>query len=87
MPQLVTSEAKNVPVFHGHGSRDPIVQYTYGQRSVEYLRDSVGMGEAREEGGRPKGVRFETYKGMPHSACPEEIEHVGQWLEKVLPAA
>ena len=28
----------------------------------------------------------QVYKGMAHSACPEEIEHVGQFLEKVVPA-
>ncbi|PWN24516.1 Phospholipase/carboxylesterase [Jaminaea rosea] len=89
LPQLVSTTAKDIPVFHGHGSRDPIVHYKYGQRSVEYLRGEagVGMGEQRSAsgGGKMRGVRFETYKGMPHSACPEEIEHVGQWLERVVP--
>lgn len=114
---MVTPQAKNIPTFHAHGSSDQIVQFQFGKRSVDYLRDDLGMGtftESAGNGGKPKGLRFEVsdvgtmrstpghkssvdqmfslntltqvYKGMAHSACPEEIEHVGQFLEKVVPA-
>ncbi|KAK0520894.1 hypothetical protein OC835_007060 [Tilletia horrida] len=71
----------SLPIFHGHGNADPVVRYQYGQRTVDFLKTP------REEGGlgfKAEQVRFETYPGMPHSACPQEIEHVGEFLDKVL---
>jgi hypothetical protein len=47
---------------------------------VEFLKGEaeggLGMGEfktAGEAGRKAKGVSFEIYRGMAHSACPEEV--------------
>ncbi len=81
-----------LPVFAAHGEADPVVQFRYGERSAELLREGLGLGSFRQisdgpNKGRYTGLRFESYPGMPHSACPEEIEHMGEWLEKVIPAS
>ncbi|KAE8206340.1 hypothetical protein CF335_g1966 [Tilletia laevis] len=76
-----TPPANPLPIFHGHGNADPVVQYEFGQRTIEFLKtpkDKGGLGFPEDK------IRFETYAGMPHSACPQEIEHVGQFLEKVI---
>ncbi|CEH17142.1 Lysophospholipase [Ceraceosorus bombacis] len=90
----LTSHARNIPIFLGHGTADQVVKYEYGQRSAKFLRAGgendggagVGCGKWRDEGGRPAGVWAESYDGMAHSACMEEIEHVAEYLEKVIPA-
>ncbi|CAO1624374.1 unnamed protein product [Parajaminaea phylloscopi] len=84
--QLIGPKAKDTPVFHGHGDADQIVQFQFGKSTVDFLKKSLGMGSFREEAGKPQGVRFEVYPRMAHSACPAEIEHVGQFLEKVIPS-
>lgn len=85
LSSLTHPHSSSTPVFHGHGSSDQIVQYTFGQRTVEYVKNELKAGEFNA-GGKPRGVRFETYRGMAHSACSEEIEHVGEFLEAVVPA-
>jgi lysophospholipase-2 len=30
------------------------------------------------------GLRFEKYAGMGHSSCPEELQHLQQWIEAAL---
>ena len=86
-----SGNAAPLPVFGAHGTADPVVRYQFGERTAELLKEGVGLGGFREikEGesaSKWTGVKFESYNGMPHSACPEEIEHMGQWLEKVIPA-
>lgn len=86
------SHASSLPILVCHGTADPVVRFEYGQRSAKFLRAGgdggagVGCGEYREVDGKIKGVKFEQYPGMPHSACPQEIEDIGEWLEKVIPA-
>lgn len=89
----LAKDADQVPVFIGHGTADPVVRYEFGSRSAKFLRagdgggQGLGLGTFRKgENGKWRGVWSEDYQGMPHSACPEEIEHVGEFLEKVVPA-
>lgn len=84
------SAAPQLPVFHGHGDADPVVQYAFGQRSVEFLREGLCLGPFRQIGdgankGKYTGVDFHTYKHMAHSACMEEVDALASWLEKVVP--
>lgn len=64
------------PVFQAHGTADQIVNYEFGKATHEGLRTQLGFGKLAE---------FHEYKGMMHSACPEEIRDLGQWLERVVP--
>lgn len=70
---MLQPHSSSTPIFHGHGNADPIVRYEFGQRTVNFVRKDLGAGEFAVSDGKAKGVRFETYNGMPHSACPEEV--------------
>lgn len=62
------------PIFMGHGDADQVVQYQWGQKTADKLK----------EWGHP--VEFKTYKDLPHSAAPEEIDDLENFLNKVVPA-
>jgi len=57
----------------GHGDSDPLVQYQWGQKTAQKLQE-WGW-----------NVDFQTYKGLPHSAAPEEIDHLEQYLKRNIP--
>lgn len=61
------------PVLLCHGDADMVVAYRFGQASAEELKKA----------GLP--VEFKTYRGMGHSACPEELQDVADFLEKHIP--
>lgn len=90
---FLATHADQLPIFIGHGTADPVVRHEFGARSAKFLRagdgggQGLGLGKFRQgENGKWRGVWTEDYTGMPHSACPEEIEHVGEFLEKIVPA-
>jgi len=65
---------KDTPIFMGHGDRDPVVAYKFGQRSAEEL-SHLGW-----------NVDFRTYKDLVHSADPQEIDDLEAYLNKQIPA-
>jgi phospholipase/carboxylesterase len=62
-----------LPIFMGHGLQDGVVAIDRAEASRELLT-SLGY-----------PVEWHAYR-MPHSVCPEEIDDIGHWLRKVLPA-
>lgn len=54
-----------------------------GVQSVELLK-KLGFPTVPEDKifERP-GLKFESYPGMQHSSCPEEIRDLAAWLQKV----
>jgi len=62
---------RDVPIFMGHGSDDPIIPLVRAEQSRNLLK-SLGY-----------PVEWHEY-GMPHSVCPEELTDIGTWLRKVL---
>lgn len=69
LESLVT-EMPQPPIFQAHGTADPIVSYTLGQRSHQWLRDA--------------GCQVEWHEyPMGHQVCLEEIRHIGDWLTTV----
>ncbi|GAA99410.1 uncharacterized protein L969DRAFT_93872 [Mixia osmundae IAM 14324] len=73
---MMTDHARSTPVFWGHGTADPVVRYSWGSASVDYLRDQLKL----------KHIQFESYPGMAHSANPKELKDVYEWLQRVVPA-
>lgn len=62
---------QSVPIFHAHGSLDPVIPIVHAVKSRDALQ--------------ALGYRIEWHEyAMPHSVCPEEIEHIGTWLTQVL---
>lgn len=62
---------RDVPVFMGHGTEDPIVALTRAVESRELLR---------REG---YTVDWHEYR-MPHAVCAEEIRDISTWLRRVV---
>jgi len=75
MRSLVPTESPNkqTPIFMGHGDADPVVRYDWGKLTAEKLK---GWGW---------NVDFKTYKGLPHSAAPKEIEDLEAYLAQRIP--
>ena len=62
---------RDVPIFMGHGTYDPMVQLARGEAARDAL---LALGYP---------VEFHTYP-MPHSVHPVEIADIGAWLCRVL---
>ena len=62
---------RDVPIFMGHGTADPVVRFEWGNASRQAL---VSAGYK---------VEWHTY-GMEHSVCMDEIGAVSAWLQRVL---
>ena len=73
LPQEAAPANNATPIFMAHGTYDPVVPLMMGAGSMTLL---TGLGYA---------VEWRQYP-MPHSVCPEEIQDIGTWLQKVLKA-
>lgn len=62
-----TDAGKATPVFLGHGSQDPMVPMSLGQRSRDMLK-TLGV-----------STTWRDYP-MPHSVCADEIRDIGDWM-------
>jgi phospholipase/carboxylesterase len=71
LPAEVSTANRDVPIFMAHGTHDPIVVPERAVRSRDALEQ---LGYA---------VEWHEYP-MPHSVCPEEVEHISGWLRRVL---
>ncbi|CAB1349533.1 unnamed protein product [Coregonus sp. 'balchen'] len=75
-PQASANSAnKEMHVLQCHGEADPLVPVMFGCLTVEKLKTLCN----------PSNITFKTYPRMPHSACPEEIMDIKQFIEKQLP--
>lgn len=61
----------DTPVFHGHGESDEVVPFHIGQVSRDYFKESVPL----------SNYTFKGYKGLTHSAGPEELDDVAKFLK------
>jgi phospholipase/carboxylesterase len=61
---------RDVPIFLGHGSQDPVVALVLSERSRAAMADLGYI------------VEVHTYP-MPHSVCAEEIRDIANWLQRV----
>lgn len=67
-----TQANKDTPIFLGHGDADPLVRYAWGQQTAQLLRQ-LGW-----------TVDLHTYKGLAHSADPQEIDDLEAYIEQRL---
>lgn len=63
----------DTPIFQGHGTVDPIINYNYGKLSSEFYKE-LGF----------KNLNFHTYPGVAHSASDEELTEVIKFIKDVL---
>ncbi|KAG8897003.1 hypothetical protein FRC01_011511 [Tulasnella sp. 417] len=73
MKAMMSDNARNLPIFWGHGREDPVVRYEFGVQSVNMLKDTLKM----------KAVTFNSYN-MEHSSHPQEIRDLATWLDNLL---
>ena len=67
----LTPVNRNIPLFLGHGSQDPMISLALSDDSNEFLRANGYT------------VELHTY-AMAHSVSGEELRDIGNWLERVL---
>ena len=72
-PEALSAYAKSLPVFLAHGTADMVLKYEYGQMTAARLEE-LGF----------EDVDFQTYHGMAHSACQEELRHLASFVVKNL---
>lgn len=75
LKEMVPANAPNqkTPIFMGHGDADPLVRVQWGLATADKLR-SWGY-----------EVDFKTYRGLPHSAAPQEIDDLEVYLKQRIP--
>eukprot|EP00039_Didymoeca_costata_P019939 m.339476 g.339476 ORF g.339476 m.339476 type:complete len:244 (-) comp18819_c0_seq1:73-804(-) len=69
----MAEEAKSTPVLMCHGTQDNVVRIEWGHESREAIKQAGAS-----------DVEFKEYM-MMHSACPQEIQDVGDFMKKVIP--
>jgi len=67
------SPNKQTPIFMGHGDSDQVVKYQWGQLTAMKLKEWGWE------------VDFRSYRGLPHSAAPEEIDDLEKYLNARIP--
>ena len=65
---------KKIPIHFFHGDSDPVVRYAWGEQSRDAAK-ALGVVD----------VQLSTYKGLVHSANPQELQDVLAFFTKVLP--
>ncbi|WWC63890.1 uncharacterized protein I303_106495 [Kwoniella dejecticola CBS 10117] len=81
---IANPEAKEMPVFWGHGMDDDKVLFSMAQRSIHMLK---GLGFPLLPKGTvfaKQGIRFEGYPGLAHTWSAEEVEDLRGWLVEAL---
>jgi lysophospholipase-2 len=73
-PPIVGEANAQTPILLCHGDADQVVAYSFGLAAAELLKEATSA-----------PVELRTYRGMGHSACPEELRDVAAFLKKVLP--
>jgi phospholipase/carboxylesterase len=71
LSQKLSPANKQIPIFQGHGTQDPVVQLLLGEAANKQL-NSWGY--------QPE---WHTYP-MPHAVINEEIADIGNWLKRIL---
>lgn len=63
----------DTPIFQGHGTADPIINYNFGKQTSEFYQ-KLGFTKAT----------FNTYPGVAHSASEEELAEAMKFINEIL---
>ncbi|KAF7595009.1 hypothetical protein BBP40_007610 [Aspergillus hancockii] len=66
---------KDTPYFCAHGTVDEVVNFEFGKSSAKMMKE-LGL----------ENVQFKSYSGLGHSADPQEIEDLENFLQQTIPA-
>eukprot|EP00579_Thalassiosira_antarctica_P006336 CAMPEP_0201881206 /NCGR_PEP_ID=MMETSP0902-20130614/11576_1 /ASSEMBLY_ACC=CAM_ASM_000551 /TAXON_ID=420261 /ORGANISM="Thalassiosira antarctica, Strain CCMP982" /LENGTH=285 /DNA_ID=CAMNT_0048409353 /DNA_START=6 /DNA_END=863 /DNA_ORIENTATION=- len=70
----ITKGLEDTPIWHGHGSVDPLVKMNMAKESVEKVKERGAT-----------NYTLKTYAGLAHSVNPQEVSDVLAFLQTVLP--
>lgn len=70
---MASDANRKTPILMCHGDSDPVVKPEYGKESADKLK-SLNY-----------PLTFKTYPGLTHSASPQEIADIAEFLKKVIP--
>lgn len=65
---------RDTPFLQCHGDADPLVSFEFGQITSDFVKT---FNKANHE--------FRPYPGLKHWICPEEMDYVQGWMNKLLP--
>ncbi|PVU93852.1 hypothetical protein BB561_002983 [Smittium simulii] len=71
--ELATEINKSTKIFIGHGTSDTVVDYELGVESAEELKKMS------------YNVEFNSYEGLDHSSCLQELSDLTRFLTSVIP--
>jgi len=93
--EIASPLAPTLSIFWGHGCLDLQVRYDFALECAQTLASDLGIPfrETEEnldptdfsEPGSRLGLRFMTYKMLPHWMCGPEMEDLGVWMEALIP--
>ena len=72
--QVRAPKVKDMPVFLGHGTSDPLIPLALAQSTANLLKQK-GFSQ----------LDFRTYPGVQHSISTEELQDLRAFILKVLP--
>lgn len=82
---MVSDHAKNLSIFWGHGKRDQLIRYKWGESSVTFLKEQIGVKDADPAKPEEGGIVFRGYDDLDHSVNEAEILDAQAWLKKIVP--
>ncbi|KAI5956567.1 hypothetical protein KGF54_001042 [Candida jiufengensis] len=63
----------DTPIFQGHGTVDPMINYDYGKQTSEFYK-KLGF----------KNLNFHSYSGVAHSTSEEELIDVVKFIKSII---
>ncbi len=75
--------AASTNIFWGYGSDDPLIKPYFGQESVKFLQDTIGIPYAKNVG--DQGLKCEVYEGVGHSTNLQELQDLETFIKRSLP--
>ncbi|KAI9725755.1 MAG: hypothetical protein M1828_002638 [Chrysothrix sp. TS-e1954] len=73
--EAIKEDAKKEIVFMGHGKSDPLVKVEWGRMTRDFMNE------------RGFNVTWKEYDGLEHSASPQELDDLQEWVEARLDAS
>ncbi|XP_053715610.1 acyl-protein thioesterase 1-like [Synchiropus splendidus] len=73
--ECASSSNKEMHVLQCHGDADPLVPFAFGSSTAEMMKTLIS----------PSNYTFKSYRGLPHSTCPEEIVDIKHFIANQLP--
>ncbi|KXN89453.1 Acyl-protein thioesterase 1 [Leucoagaricus sp. SymC.cos] len=80
---MASPHAASVPIFWGYGTNDSLIEQSFTNASVAFLKDTLGVPPAKclEE----RGLWVESYSGMGHETCQKELDALRAFIKKHIP--